>query len=381
MAMFWLLLSLSALWLLLATHDLLAVLRLPSLPLSPEHAAPAPAPAVTVVMAVRDDVQHIEEAARRLLNQRHVDLHLVIVDDRSRDGTGAVLDRLAAEQSRLRAVSVTELPAGWLGKCHALQLGAADVTTRWLLFTDGDAMLTPDTIARALAAAEAAQAAHVCLLPNHRATTFLGRACLLAFQLAVQRRVLAVNSDHARAFVGTGAFNLVRTDAYRAIGGHLPLRLEIVDDVWLGCLLRRSGYRCRVWLAADDFVIDWGRSPADLVRVVEKNMFAVLRFRTLLAVLLVLGSTTAVALTFAAPWLIGAAGWLPVASYLATGIAGAAMARRMGWEVAAGLLTPLTKMLLPLAMANSLITTLRQRGVRWRDTFYSLSELRAGQVR
>jgi hypothetical protein len=376
--MLWWLVPLAALWLLVALHDLWAVAKLPALP---ARRPAAPRADVTVVMAVRDDVAHVEAAVRHLLAQQHVDLRLVVVDDRSSDGTGDVLARLAAAEPRLRVVTVHELPPGWLGKSHALHVGTADVASRWLLFTDGDAHLAADTLARAIDAAEQAPAHHVSLLPTHRGTTFLGRACLLAFQLVIQRRVVAVNGARQRTFVGTGAFNLVRSDAYRAVGGHLPLRLEVVDDVWLGCLLFRAGYRSRVWFAPHDFAIDWGATPAQLVRVVEKNMFAVLRYRTPLALALLVLATGLLVLTFLAPWLAGPAGWLVLGSYLATGLAGGVLARRMQWETTAGLLTPLTRWLLPLAMANSLWVTLRQGGVRWRGTFYPLAELRDGQVK
>jgi hypothetical protein len=220
----------------------------------------------------------------------------------------------------------------------------------------------------------------VSLLPGHRGTTFCGRACLVAFQQLVQRRVAAVNRDRPRSFVGTGAFNLVRTDAYRAVGGHLPLRLEVVDDVWLGCLLARAGYRTRVWLAHRDFAVDWGATPRQLVRVVEKNMFAVLRYRTLLALLAVLLGTVLLSAPLLAPLIAGPLGWLPFGCYLATGVAGAMLARRMGWELLGGLLTPFTRFVLPFALANSAWVTLRQGGVRWRGTFYPLAQLRRGQV-
>lgn len=377
-AMLWWLVPLAALWLAVALHDLWAVARLPELPPLRDD---APAPDVTIVMAVRDDAAHVEQALRSLLAQRRVCLQLVVVDDRSEDGTGAVLARLAAGEPRLRVVPIHELPPDWLGKSHALHVGTRDVTTRWLLFTDGDAHLAPDLVARAIDAAERSDTAHVSLVPTHRGTTFLGRACLLAFQLVVQRRVAAVNGRRQRSFVGTGAFNLVRTDAYRAVGGHLPLRLEVVDDVGLGWLLFRAGHRSRVWFAPRDLAIDWGATPRQLVRVVEKNMFAALRYHTLLAVVLLVALTALLSLTFLAPWLGGADGWLPLGCYFATGLAGARLAHRMQWEATAGLLTPFARWLLPIALCRSTWVTLRQGGVRWRGTFYPLAQLRRGQVR
>lgn len=375
--MTWLAIALTALWLWLAWHDLRVVRALAPLPqLPPDGGPPA---SVTVVLAVRNDAEHVVDALRGLLAQRHVALTVAVVDDRSDDGTGERLAALAAGEPRVRVHTVRELPPDWLGKTHALAVGAAGVATRWILFTDTDARLSDDTIARAIAAAERADAQHVCVLPNHRHATFWGKVVLLAFQLTAQRRVFAVNRDRAGAFVGVGAFNLVRTDAYRAIGGHAPLRLEVVDDVWLGFLLRRAGHRTRVWFAGDDFTIDWGATPLQFVRVVAKNMFAVLRFRTSLAVLAAALATVLIGGAFAAP-LLGAFGWFPFAGCILGGLAGVALAARLHWPPLAGALVQLGRLWLVIALLNSTLTTLRQGGVRWRGTFYPLAQLRRGQV-
>lgn len=376
--MWWWPIALAVPWVLLVLHDLLAIRRLRALPGLP---AAEPAPEVTVVMAVRDDEAHVVESVTRLLQQRHVRLRVIAVDDRSRDGTATALARLAAAHDRLTIVTVRDLPPEWLGKSHALQQGAATVATRWILFTDGDAQMREDTLARAIAAAERDGAHHVSLLPSHRGTTFVGRACLLAFHLTILRRVAAVNATPQRSFVGTGAFNLVRTEAWRAIGGHLPLRLEVVDDVWLGCLLFRAGFRSRVWFAAQDLAIDWGGTPRQLLAVTTKNMFAVLRYRTVVAFGAVALFGLLVGISLAAPWLAGPLGWVPFAAWCGGALPGMAFARRMQWSVLAGALVPVTRFLLPAALLRSTWITLRQGGVRWRGTFYPLAMLRRGQVR
>jgi len=371
---------LAAFWLLLVLHDLHAVATLPTLPplpSDPQHNRSNPA--VTVVIAVRDDAEQIGSTVQSLLRQQHLELRIVVVDDRSRDGTAQVLSQLADGEPRLRVVTVTELPPGWLGKCHALQRGAELVETPWLLFSDGDAELTGDTLARAIFAAESAGADHVSLLPNHRHTTLAGQACLLGFQLVVQRRVRAVNAARQRSFVGTGAFNLVRTAAYRAIGGHEALRMEVVDDVFLGALLFQHGYRSRVWFAGDDFAIDWGGTPLRLIRVVEKNMFAMLRYQTAVALALTVATTSLLALSLLAP-LIAPIGWLTLLAYLAGTLPALLLARRLHWQLSAAPLMPLLRFTLPAALLHSTLATLRRGGVQWRGTFYGLDSLRAGMV-
>src|SRR5262245_48430087 len=106
-----------------AVRGVRAMLALRLLPPLPPGAARRPR--VSVVVAARDEAARIETTVRRLLAQEGVDLELVVVDDRSGDGTTAILRGLAAEDARLRVLRVGELPEGWVGKCTACNAGAA----------------------------------------------------------------------------------------------------------------------------------------------------------------------------------------------------------------------------------------------------------------
>jgi cellulose synthase/poly-beta-1,6-N-acetylglucosamine synthase-like glycosyltransferase len=119
---------------------------------------PAPAdglPTVTAVVPCRNEAAAVERAMRSVLAQDLPGLRVVAVDDRSGDGTGEILDRLAAADARLEVLHVRALPDGWLGKNHACHAGAARAAGEWILFTDGDVVLAPDALSRALAAARA----------------------------------------------------------------------------------------------------------------------------------------------------------------------------------------------------------------------------------
>src|SRR5690625_2504172 len=81
-------------------------------------------PTVRIVVAAGDEEAEIETAIRSLLAIEYPHLEIVAVDDRSTDGTNAILQRVAAENPRLVVRRIEELPEGWLGKNHALQVGA-----------------------------------------------------------------------------------------------------------------------------------------------------------------------------------------------------------------------------------------------------------------
>jgi hypothetical protein len=309
------------------------------------------------------------------------DLHLIVVDDRSRTAPVTMLARLAATNPRLSIVTVRELPPDWLGKSHALHVGAAaNVATPLAPVHRRRCAPRPDALARAIDAAERTGTDHVSLLPTHRGTTFLGRACLLAFQLVVQRRVArrqrqpgnAASSAPARS---TSCARCLPHDrrppaaATRSRRRRLARLPAVPRRLPLACLVCRARLRNRL-----------GRHPRSLVRVVEKNMFAMLRFRTWLAAILLALTMLVIGATFAGPWLAGTAGWLALGAYLLTALPAIALARRMEWNPLAGLLVPIARIWLPIALINSTLVTLRQGGVRWRGTFYALRQLRSGQV-
>jgi hypothetical protein len=198
--------------------------------------------------------------------------------------------------------------------------------------------------------------------------------------IVVDDRISGVNRDLPRAHLGIGAFNLMCISAYRACGGYEALRLTVVDDVKLGLLLRRAGKRTRAFLGGADVECHWGTTVPRMITIMEKNYFAAVDFR----VAPVVAGATVLTLLYATS-IIGL--WTGSAAGLAAGVApwslalpAAIFARRLGWSPASAIMTPLFYPILFAALVNSTVTTLRQGGVRWRDTFYSLDTLRRGNV-
>ena len=233
----------------------------------------------SVIVAARDEETRLEATVRHLLAQQHVALEVIVVDDRSTDATGDILRRLALEDARVHAIRVEQLPEGWLGKCHACHVGASAATGDWLLFTDADCWLKPDVIARALRVADRDDADHITLTPGVTAETLGAQAWHLAFLGRLANWISGVNRDRPGAHLGIGAFNLVRTSAYRACGGYEALRMTIVDDIKLGLLLHRAGRRTRAFIGGSDAECHWGTTVPRMIKIMEKNYFAALDFR------------------------------------------------------------------------------------------------------
>jgi hypothetical protein len=359
--------------------------RLPALDALPTPArlggSPPSVVRCSVIVAARNEDARLEATVCHLLAQQHVALEVIVVDDRSTDATGDILRRLASEDPRVHAIRVEHLPEGWLGKSHACHVGASVATGDWLLFTDADCWLKPDVIARALRVAARDAADHITLTPGVAAETLAARAWHLAFLGSLANWMSGVNRDRPGAYLGIGAFNLVRGSAYRACGGYEALRLTIVDDIKLGLLLHRAGRRTRAFLGGADVESHWGTTVPRMIRIMEKNYFAAVDFRVAPVVAGAMVVTLILGTCILGLWTRTAAGIAAGLAPWSLAVPAAVFARRLEWSPGSAAITPLLYPVLFFAVVNSAVVTLWQGGVRWRETFYSLDLLRRGNVR
>jgi len=379
--------GLSALWWARAAwFGLLTELRVDRLPLCPADAPPGGWPALTVVVPARDEARGVEAAVRSLLLQDYPGLRVVAVDDRSTDGTGAILDRLAAESRRLEVLHVRDLPEGWLGKNHACARGAEAAGGRWLLFTDGDVLFAPGALRRATAYAESRSLGHLVALPRLLAPGLLERAFVSTFASFANLafRTWELRRPATSAFIGIGAFNLVRRDEYLRAGGHGRLRLEAVDDVKLGMVLRRTGVRQGAVASGGMVSVRWNKGFRASWAGLLKNAFAGAEYRWSLA----LAAASGLALLSAAP--VAAALFASSPGARALGLAGVVLssavvgtvARRVaGASGLEGVLLPVAGPALAAALLASAAAATLRGAVVWRDTRYPLAALRHGCVR
>ncbi len=340
-------------------------------------------PKVSIIVAARDEDRHVQAAVASLLAQDYLDTELVVVDDRSRDRTGAILDDLARKAPRLTVVHVRELPAGWLGKNHALHTGAQRATGDVLLFMDGDVMLERTAISRAVGALAAEGADHLTVSPQMDLPSWPLQLAALYFLTwgVIALRIWQVSNPRSRAFVGIGAFNMVRTRWYREVGGHTRIRMRPDDDLMLGKLLKQSGARQRVFFGRGMVSVEWYRSLGEATRGFRKNAFAVLRYSVALFVGSVVINLAIGVWPFAAVFLAeGAERALSVVTVLALlgGFARTAVAQRMPLWLT--FLYPVAALLQTGMLVIAVSRTLAARGIDWRGTFYRLDELRANRV-
>jgi cellulose synthase/poly-beta-1,6-N-acetylglucosamine synthase-like glycosyltransferase len=336
-------------------------------------------PSVAVLFAARDEARSVEQAARTMLALDYPWLEVVAIDDRSTDGTGEILDRLAAEDRRMRVVHVAELPAGWLGKTHALQVGAEETSAEWLLFTDADVMFDPLVLRRTVGHAVAEGLDHLTVTPDLPTQGEGERVFLAMFQvgLALYAPGWDLEKPRKKAAMGIGAFNLVRASAFRAIGGFERIALSVDDDVQLGRSLKWAGYRSRMVLGTGAISVRWQQGLGGMIRGLEKNFFAGSRFDLGRVALYTLGQVVVgfgpfLGLISGPAWVRGVCGVAIVVMAILLTL----MGRQCGLRPYHALTMPLSAMVCIAALLRSTWKTLRQRGICWRGHLYPLAPLR-----
>lgn len=342
-----------------------------------------PQPTVTVIVPARNEGKDIEQCLRSLLGQNYPRLEICAIDDRSSDTTGEIMDRLQRESARLRVVHITELPPGWLGKTHGMWRGAAETRSDWILFTDGDIFFHPEALRRTINYAEMKRCDHLVIFPTLIMQGFGERMMLGFFGLssALLLRPWKVKDPRARDYIGAGAFNLIRRSVYEDLGTYQALRMEVIDDLKLGQRVKQHGFAQDCVRGPGLVSLRWAEGAMGVVRNLQKNMFSLLHFNWVLAVLAAIGAT----IYHVGPW-VGLA-LAPGIAKLGFGVAVfsiallyVGMSRQFGLSPWFLFTQPIATLMFVYTLLNSAVSSVVHGGVMWRGTTYSIKQIQAANA-
>ena len=365
--------------------------------------SPSGNPRVSIIVPARNEEETIEQALQTLLALDYDNYEVIAVNDRSTDRTGEIMERIAdCQRARtesqkphpvaqnatkmgqpLRVIHHNELPTGWLGKTHAMWTAANQATGEWLLFTDADVLFKPESVRRALTYAEAEHADHVVMIPRvimKRPGEYMMIAFFQIMFMFVHRPWKVADpttDDH----MGVGAFNLVRRRVYEAVGTYEALRMEVLDDMKLGKVVKNAGFAQRNVFGGDLISIRWAHGAFGVINNLTKNFFAVLSFQWWRTVIAAIGLAFVNLGPFLGVWLAHGGARLPYAVALASLLViYIGMSWRVGVPAYYFLLHPVSAAMFIYTLLRSMIVTLWNDGIEWRGTKYPLEELRKGMV-
>ncbi|MHB8541484.1 MAG: glycosyltransferase family 2 protein, partial [Candidatus Acidiferrales bacterium] len=337
----------------------------------------------SILFAARDEAAKLPAALASLLALDYPNYEVIAVDDRSADATPRILDEFAQRDSKLRVIHITDLPQGWLGKPHALEMAYRESSGEWLVFTDADVQFAPDLLRRTLALAEQERADHLTLLAGLDLRGFWEPTTVgyLGVCFAVGVRPWQTSNPKSKVYMGVGAFQQIRRSTYEAIGTHRRLAMEVLDDMKLGKLVKQHGFRSSVAPSEKFLEIRWQEGIGNVIKGMTKNMFAGFDFSAARALGAVLGIFVISVLPFLGA--VFARGPAQIAAGIGAAVAIVFEAQVMTQARASrwfGLTHALGALVVCYIIVRSMVVTLARGGVLWRGTFYALEELKRGLV-
>ena len=377
----------------------------------------APWPSLSIVAPARNEARGIEAAIQTLLRLDYPGLEIIVINDRSTDDTGAILERLVRENEwarlkhaeiRLKHASLRDVQTGPDAVVDATYVGANDAAHRRqhhrAARAAGSARTTPCT------SAPRAPRAISCSSPT-RTSSSSRRRCGARWRIwkrsasitsprcptCVSRALRSTRSSRrsassspcirgrgrrgtrsSGAHVGIGAFNLIRAEVYRAIGGHKPIAMRPDDDMKLGKLVKKRGFRQDAVIGRNFVIVEWYTSLRELIDGLMKNAFAGVEYN----LWAVAGSTAGLLVTNVWPFIAvfvttGATQWLYLASVLLLILVFLIVNNtRMGYVIA----YPAAALLFTYIMWRSALRAVSRGTIAWRGTEYSLAEMRKNRA-
>ncbi|WP_274654713.1 glycosyltransferase [Paenibacillus humicola] len=339
-------------------------------------------PKVSIVVAVKDEAPKIGTTLLRLMELDYPDYEIVVVNDRSTDGTQLELDRLVqAGHSKLNVVQITALPEGWLGKNHALYQGYLASKGDYLLFTDADVIFQPNALRDAMSDVLHEKIDHLTLSPRFISKTLVLRLFVhyFIFFIILYLRAWKANLDTQRKEgLGIGAFNLISRDAYRKIGTHQSISMAPDDDLQLGTMVKKAGLKQRFRMGIGHIEVEWYESFHQAMRGLEKNVYAGFRYNLFFVASAIIGLLLLGVAPYVMVWFLS--GWVLAVHLLAIlcmlVLYGYSLTKEAVYKPVEIALFPVAVLLCLWVLARSAFLAEKRKGMYWRGTFYPLNELK-----
>jgi glycosyltransferase involved in cell wall biosynthesis len=337
-------------------------------------------PLLSVIVAARNEAGQIKSSILSQLEQTYKNVEWILVNDRSTDSTGLLMDELQQEDQRITVIHIEELPEGWLGKNNALYRGFLQASGKWLLFTDADVKFEKEAFAKALHYFERHGLDHLTAAPNLSAKKFWLKSfvAFFLFGFSYFKRPWAANNPKSKVGTGIGAFNLVSKEAYQSFGTHEKVKMRPDDDLQLGMKMKQAGYRQRIVTALKLIEVEWYGSLREAFIGLEKNTFAGLHYRVSMVLFAIFG----VFITNVLPFITifssdKIVALLSLGNIVVSGIHYVLVIKKMTiFSPAMFLVLPVTALLFIYSIIRASLLTFRRGGIMWRGTIYKLSELR-----
>ncbi len=341
-------------------------------------------PKISIIIPACNEQTTIGAALRSLLTHDYPNLEIIVVNDRSTDETGAIVQQLCADNPKVRVVTIQHLTHGWIGKVHAQFEALKHATGDWILFSDADVHLGKDTLKKAVTHCESNRVEFLTLVPHILAYGFGIQSCMAQFlssgSMAVDIRKIQ-SKDYMEA-IGCGAFNFVNRASFDKTRGLEWLKMEVIDDGGFAFMMKDSGANCDLLSGLGEVKIEWYPTVTAYIRGLEKNAFSIFQYNYFFLSLFTF---------FIYFWLIGIylipfVHWsttslvILAASFLCYQLSNVGMFKKCcDFPIYVSLCLPIAQVLSVFTVWRGAVLCFFRGGIYWRQTFYSLQNLKKNQ--
>jgi len=348
---------------------------------------PPHTPLISVCIPARNEERNIRACVEAILAQEYPNFEVIVLDDRSTDATSSILADITSRAPRLRPINGADLPEGWVGKPHALHQAAAVARGDWLCFVDADTFITPGGISACYAKAIETNADMFTIMTFQIMGSFWEKVVmpLIMTALSVGFSPRKVNDPKRKDAIANGQFIMIKRSIYDAIGGHVSVKDQIVEDKAMAEQVKWNGYRL---IVADGHAVARTRMYTSLPEMWEgwtKNIYLGLRDQPSLLILGIFGAFVLLIAALFLPvwpwlglfWYLQGGGWMAATVIVQSLILWAFLiyvrahvAKAMDISAWYALTTSLGAAVFAALMLTSTWRVLSGRGAMWKGRMY-----------
>lgn len=336
-------------------------------------------PYVSIIISARNEESTIGNTLQLLVEQCYKNYEVIIINDRSTDNTQDIIFQFSEQYNCFKSYTVKHLPSGWLGKNFSMYTGAKLAKAEWILFMDADVQFKPELLSRSFAYIKKQQLDNLTIIPdlqgNHFWLDVMINSGFVAFFL--QQKPWRARFKNQKYYAGVGAFNLLKKADYFNFDGHKSFPFCVLDDLKLGKKIKEQGLNQACVDGQGLLKVDWYYSVSAMIKGLEKNAYAYCHYQ-----LLILVGQTVLGISL---YFLPLAGLfnrliivklLSVASIFTTIALYRLYVKSKNLPLIQAFVYPIGVLLGLYACWRSAYKIERQRGIKWRDTFYSLNSLK-----
>lgn len=235
---------------------------------------------VSVLIPARNEAKNISKVLQGLIDQSHKNLEIIVYDDQSDDQTAEIINRYSEADSRIKLISGTGLPIGWLGKNHACHRLSVEAKGEFLCFIDADVNVGNELLSKSLEFIERDRLEMFSIFPEQIMVS-TGEKIVVPIMNFILLTLLPLSFVYkykrfSSFSAANGQFIFIKSDVYKKYGLHEMLKSNKTEDIAIARFLKKQGHeiacitgiddiKCRMYRSFDESIDGFSKNITDML--------------------------------------------------------------------------------------------------------------------